>query len=63
MPRTGKTKKTLTKRFKTTSNNKMMHRTCGQNHFLAKKSGDQKRAKKMQKDFLFFPKTLKRTIK
>ncbi len=38
-----KTRKALTKRFKITKNGKIMRRAVGQNHFLAKKGGNQKR--------------------
>jgi large subunit ribosomal protein L35 len=38
-----KTKKAITKRFKITKNGKIMRRAVGRNHFLAKKSGKQRR--------------------
>lgn len=41
-----KTKKSLTKRFKITKNKKILRRPTGQNHFLAKKSGKQRRKTK-----------------
>ena len=38
-----KTKKAITKRFKITRNGKILRRAIGRNHFLAKKSGKQRR--------------------
>jgi ribosomal protein L35 len=57
-----KTKKALLKRFKFTRNKKMMHRTRGQNHFLAKQSGKKTMAHHGQRNFTFLPKTLKKII-
>ncbi len=59
----GKTKKALLKRFKFTRNKKMMHRPPRQNHFLAKKTGNQTRAKRTETDFSVLAKTLKKSIK
>ncbi|MCD6177800.1 50S ribosomal protein L35 [bacterium] len=36
-----KTRKSLKKRFKITKTGKVLRRPCGQNHFRAKKSGNQ----------------------
>lgn len=38
-----KTKKAITKRFKITKTGKVMRRATGKNHYLAKKSGKQRR--------------------
>lgn len=38
-----KTKKALVKRFKITKNGKILRRATGQNHYRAKKTGEQKR--------------------
>ena len=38
-----KTKKALVKRFKITKNGKILRRVTGQNHYRAKKTGEQKR--------------------
>ena len=38
-----KTKKALTKRFKITSTGKILRRLSGQNHYRAKKSGQDRR--------------------
>ena len=38
-----KTKKSITKRFKITKNGKIMRKPCGQNHYRAKKTGEEKR--------------------
>ena len=38
-----KTKKALTKRFKITKTGKILRRLSGQNHYRAKKTGQQKR--------------------
>lgn len=40
----GKTRKSITKRFKITKTGKIMRRLSGQDHALAKKSGKRKRA-------------------
>lgn len=63
MAKHGKTKKALWRRFKFTRNKKMMHRKCGQNHFLAKNSGEKTRAKKGERNFGTLAKTLKKAIK
>jgi ribosomal protein L35 len=42
----GKTKKSITKRFKVTKNKYLMRRPQHQDHFNAKESGNQKRRKK-----------------
>lgn len=39
-----KTRKSITKRFKITRTGKVLRRVCGQDHYLAKKSGKRKRA-------------------
>ena len=38
-----KTKKALTKRFKITKTGKILRRASGQNHYRAKKTGEQRR--------------------
>jgi large subunit ribosomal protein L35 len=38
-----KTRKSISKRFKITKTGKVLRRPTGQDHFRAKKSGDQKR--------------------
>ncbi|MBI2042178.1 MAG: 50S ribosomal protein L35 [Candidatus Nealsonbacteria bacterium] len=40
----GKTRKSITKRFKITKNGKVLRRPTGQDHLLAKKSGRRIRA-------------------
>ncbi|MDD5590092.1 MAG: 50S ribosomal protein L35 [Candidatus Portnoybacteria bacterium] len=57
-----KTKKALMKRFKITKNNKIIHRPAGQDHFLAKKTGNQTRNRRGNKTFSFMAKTLKKRI-
>jgi len=57
-----KTNKALIKRFKFTRNKKMMHRSPGQNHFLAKQSGDKTRSHRNQNDFWLLAKTLRKII-
>ena len=42
----GKSKKSIVKRFKLTKNKHLMRRPQHQDHFNAKESGDQKRRKK-----------------
>lgn len=42
----GKTKKSISKRFKITKNKKLMRRPQHQNHFNAKESGEEGRRKK-----------------
>lgn len=42
----GKTKKSITKRFRLTKNKYLMRRPQRQDHFNAKESGEQKRRKK-----------------
>lgn len=42
----GKTRKSLTKRFKITKSGKILRRSAGQNHFRAKKSGKTIRQKR-----------------
>lgn len=44
-----KTRKAVAKRFKVTKKNKVMKRGCGQDHFNARESGKQKRAKKLDR--------------
>ncbi len=39
----GKTRKSLTKRFKVTKSGKVLRRTVGQDHLLSKKSSKKKR--------------------
>ncbi len=39
----GKTRKSITKRFKITKTGKVLRRASGQNHYLAKKGGKYKR--------------------
>jgi len=41
-----KTRQSLTKRFKITKNGKILRRATGQDHFRAKKTGDQIRKKR-----------------
>ena len=41
-----KTRKAITKRFKITKTGKVLRRAIGQDHFLAKKSGKQRRKSK-----------------
>ncbi|MFH1657431.1 MAG: 50S ribosomal protein L35 [bacterium] len=41
-----KTRKSLTKRFKITGTGKILRRICGQDHLLAKKSGNKIRKKR-----------------
>ncbi|MFH1175519.1 MAG: 50S ribosomal protein L35 [bacterium] len=41
-----KTNKSLAKRLRITKNKKVIARTCGQDHFNAKESGNVKRAKR-----------------
>lgn len=41
-----KTKKSLLKRFKITKTGKVLRRLTGQDHYLAKKSGKQRRRKR-----------------
>lgn len=38
-----KTRKSIIKRFRITKNGKILRRMCGQDHLLAKKSGNRKR--------------------
>lgn len=45
----GKTRKSITKRFKITKNKKLVHRLPHQNHLNAKQSGDEKRKKRHSK--------------
>lgn len=44
-----KTRKSFTKRFKITKNNKLLRRKTGLNHFRAKKSGESIRASRKLK--------------
>ncbi len=62
MAQHGKTKKALLKRFKFTRNKKMIHRSPGQNHFLAKRSGNVTRGKRIKTNFGLLAKTLKKSI-
>lgn len=41
-----KTHKATVKRFKVTKNKKVLQRTCGQNHFNARESGNVTRSKR-----------------
>ena len=54
--------KALLKRFKITRSGKMLHQPTGQNHFLAKKSGNSRRAKRGKKHFNYLAKTLNKII-
>jgi ribosomal protein L35 len=45
----GKTRKSVAKRFKITKNKKLMYRLPHQNHLNAKQTGDEKRAKRHSK--------------
>ena len=45
----GKTRGSVTKRFKITKNKKIIHRAPGQNHLNSKEAGDEKRAKRHPK--------------
>ncbi|HUT96423.1 MAG TPA: 50S ribosomal protein L35 [Candidatus Paceibacterota bacterium] len=45
----GKTRKSVVKRFKITKNKKLMYRLPHQNHLNAKQSGNKKRAKRHSK--------------
>jgi ribosomal protein L35 len=62
MAKSGKTNKALQRRFKVTKSGKLMHRPAGQDHFLAKKSGNKTRASKQNKNYVFLSKTLRSTI-
>ncbi len=42
----GKVRKSLKKRFRITRNGKVLRRATGQNHYRAKKSGEDKRKKR-----------------
>lgn len=44
-----KTKKSIAKRFKVTKKKKVMKRGCSQDHFNARETGQQKRAKKLDR--------------
>ncbi|HKL16792.1 MAG TPA: bL35 family ribosomal protein [Patescibacteria group bacterium] len=44
-----KTKKSIKKRFNVTKNNKVLHRTCGQNHLNSKESSKKTRNKRKNK--------------
>jgi len=45
----GKTRGSVTKRFKITKNKKLIHRSPNQNHLNSKESGDEKRKKRHSK--------------
>lgn len=45
----GKTRKSVSKRFKITKNKKLMHRLPHQDHLNSKQTGDEKRAKRHSK--------------
>jgi len=45
----GKTRGSVTKRFKITKNRKIIHRLPNQNHLNSKESGNEKRAKRHSK--------------
>ncbi len=55
-----KTHKATVKRFKRTSNNKLMQRKAGQDHFNSKESGNTTRHKRVD---ISTTKTLEKTIK
>jgi len=42
----GKTRKSISKRFKITKTGKVLRRPVGQNHYLAKQSGKKRRQKR-----------------
>ena len=58
--RKAKTKKSITKRFKITKTGKVFRRPSGQDHFLAKKSGN--RTRKLRK-WVEVPKSEAKVIK
>jgi ribosomal protein L35 len=62
MANSGKTNKALQRRFKVTRRGKLMHRPAGQDHFLAKKSGNKTRAGRGKKNYIFLSKTLRSAI-
>ncbi len=41
-----KTRKAISKRFKLTKNGKIMHRTCGQDHFNSRDTGQETQQKR-----------------
>jgi len=55
-----KTRKSIKKRFKITKSGKVLRRATGQDHYRAKKSGDQKRKKRKMVEV---PKPLAKKIK
>jgi len=55
-----KTHKAVAKRFKTTKNKKVMHRTAGQDHFNTRESGKTTRNKRRDQEM---SKTLEKNIK
>jgi len=46
MPKKIKTRQSIAKRFRVTKNKKVIKRTCGQDHFNARETGQAKRAKR-----------------
>lgn len=46
MPKKIKTRQSIAKRFRVTKNKKVIKRTCGQDHFNARESGQTRRAKR-----------------
>lgn len=55
-----KTHKATAKRFKITKNKKVIQRTCGQNHFNARESGNVTRSKRSNHEI---SKSYQKTIK
>jgi large subunit ribosomal protein L35 len=59
-----KTRKSIAKRFKITKNKKLLHRTCGQNHFNSNESGKKTRKKRRNKPMSkSFTKTIKQHLR
>lgn len=46
MPKKIKTRQAIAKRFRITKNGKVIKRTCGQDHFNARDTGQDKRSKR-----------------
>ncbi len=58
-----KTKQSIKKRFKITTNNKVLHHTCGQNHLNSKESSKKTRNKRRDKQLSKgFRKTVRQAI-
>ena len=55
-----KTRKSIAKRLKITKNKKFLHRTCGQNHFNTRESGQTTKNKRRNKPL---SKGLRKTLK